>query len=77
MTAAIQTVTCANMNPQLDHSVTYWLAVSKVAGLYLAQADSDARFSDPVTQGFEPVGERFAAILTLVAKEFIHRQTVA
>lgn len=68
MPAAIHPIAGANVYAQLDYPFSDRLAITKVAGLHLPQANADASLRHPVAKTVKPLRERFAPVVALLAK---------
>ena len=77
MASAIDPIASANVHTQLDHPVADWLTVTEIPRFDLAQTYAYARLRDLVPHAFNPFGERFAPISTLIAEKLDHRLIVA
>lgn len=70
MSTAVHPVSGPYMHTQFDDTLADRLAVTENACLHLAQANADACLGYLVAHGIKPFGERFAAVVALVAEKF-------
>lgn len=70
--AAIDSVSGADMNPQLRHTLTHRLCVAKIARFDLSQSSSDPGFCLFVAECRDPLYKRRTSVLFLVVDEFDH-----
>jgi hypothetical protein len=56
------------MNSQLDHAIPDRLAISKIPNLNPPQTNANTRRGGLISQGVEPLGKRFTAIVAPISK---------